>query len=152
MSRSVVWLLVGLIGWTSTVAADPLYTPPDPVPLDPPSSDRRGPDRPPRVARPPRRPYQEEVEAKFTSGLLYMGLSPIYLLEEPLEGTLNGPPLIGTIGGIGMGLMCSSVMGLSGVINAATSWWPGWMIDARRHYPSCILGIDESDFSTILGR
>jgi hypothetical protein len=137
--RRAVWILTALVLMgQAPLAEDPRLLWPD--------------GQPPQVEHPPRRPYKQEVENKFVTGLIYAGLAPVHVLEGPLEGTLDGPPVVGTVGGIGMGLMCGAVMGLSGAINMATCWWPYWSIDARKHYPSCVLGIDAGDFSTIFGR
>ena len=94
--------------------------------------------------------YRDNAKAKLSTGLIYMGIAPIHLIEDPLQGTIDGPPLIGSIGGIGQGLMCGSVMALSGAVNVLTFWVPAWWIDARRYYPSCILSIDQGEISPLL--
>lgn len=70
--------------------------------------------------------YGEKAMGMVGRGLLNVGTCPLDTIVHTVEGTQEGPPVIGTLGGLGSGLGCTLLRALSGVLDVATFWVPGF--------------------------
>jgi putative exosortase-associated protein (TIGR04073 family) len=84
-----------------------------------------------------------EYGRKFTGmlgrGLLNMGTCFVDLLVQTVEGTKAGPPVVGTLTGLGGGIACTALRVTSGALDVLTFWVPGFNgIPVGRSYKNCL--------------
>jgi len=83
--------------------------------------------------------YSEKAVGMFGRGLLNVATSPIDLVVQTVEGTQEGPPLIGTLGGLGGGLGCTAIRVSSGIIDVLTFWVPDFNgFSVNQSYSNCL--------------
>lgn len=83
--------------------------------------------------------YGTKASGMFGRGLLNVLTSPLDLIVQTVEKTQDGPPLIGTLTGLGSGLGCTALRAGSGIVDVATFWAPnfnGFVIG--RDYSNCL--------------
>ena len=87
---------------------------------------------------------QSEHYGRKAGGMLGRGLVNIVtcfvdLVVATVEGTKNGPPVIGTVTGLGKGIGCTSLRVLSGALDVITFWVPGFNgFPVCKSYADCI--------------
>ena len=84
-----------------------------------------------------------EYGRKFTGmlgrGFLNMGTCFVDLIVQTVEGTKTGPPVVGTLTGLGGGIACTALRVTSGALDALTFWVPGFNgIPVGRSYKNCL--------------
>jgi len=83
--------------------------------------------------------YGRKAAGMFGRGLLNIITSPVDLIVQTVDKTKSGPPIIGTLAGIGSGLGCTVVRAGSGVIDIVTFWVPSFNgIPVSRSYSNCL--------------
>lgn len=70
--------------------------------------------------------YGRKFGGMIGRGLLNASTCFMDLLVNLVTETKNGPPLVGTLVGIGQGSGCTVLRALSGVVDVATFWVPGF--------------------------
>ena len=87
---------------------------------------------------------KSEVYGTKAGGMLGRGLLNavtcfVDVLVHTVEGTKEGPPLIGTLTGLGSGIGCTALRAISGVLDVATFWVPGFNgFPVSRSYSNCL--------------
>lgn len=85
-----------------------------------------------------------EVYGTKTGGMLGRGLLNavtcfVDVLVHTVEGTKEGPPLVGTLTGLGSGIGCTALRAVSGVLDVVTFWVPGFNgFPVSRSYSDCL--------------
>lgn len=85
----------------------------------------------------------EQYGTKF-GGMLGRGLVNIAtcfvdIIVQTVEKTQDGPPLVGTLTGLGSGLGCTALRVSSGALDIVTSWVPGFNgMPVARSYSDCL--------------
>lgn len=83
--------------------------------------------------------YGRKAGGMIGRGLINVVTSPVDLIAQTVDKTKSGPPLVGTLAGLGSGLGCTVVRAGSGVIDVATFWVPGFNgIPVSRNYNNCL--------------
>jgi len=83
--------------------------------------------------------YGRKAGGMFGRGLLNAATSPMDLIVQTVDNTMEGPPLIGTLVGLGSGLGCTALRASSGILDVATFWVPDWNgFTVSRSYHNCI--------------
>lgn len=83
--------------------------------------------------------YGHKAAGMVGRGLVNVGTCPLDTFVHTIEGTQQGPPVIGTLGGLGSGLGCTLLRALSGVLDVATFWVPGFNgAPVSRSYSDCL--------------
>ncbi len=80
---------------------------------------------------------QSESYGRKAGGMLGRGFVNIAtcfvdLIVATVDGTKTGPPVIGTVTGLGKGIGCTALRALSGALDVVTFWVPGF-----NGYPVC---------------
>lgn len=70
--------------------------------------------------------YGTKVGGMLGRGFLNVLTSPLDLIVQTVEKTQTGPPLVGTLTGLGAGLGCTALRAGSGIIDVATFWAPNF--------------------------
>ena len=87
---------------------------------------------------------QSDVYGKKAGGMLGRGLVNaatcfVDLIVQTVNGTKEGPPLVGTLTGLGGGIACTALRATSGVLDVATFWVPGFNgIPVSKDYNNCL--------------
>ncbi len=87
---------------------------------------------------------QSDSYGTKAGGMLGRGLVNILtcfvdLVVATVDGTKNGPPVIGTVTGLGKGIGCTSLRVLSGALDVVTFWVPGFNgFPVCKSYADCI--------------
>ena len=83
--------------------------------------------------------YGTKAGGMLGRGLLNAVTCFVDLLVHTVEGTKEGPPLVGTLTGLGSGIGCTSLRAVSGVLDIATFWVPGFNgFPVSRSYSNCL--------------
>lgn len=96
-----------------------------------------------------------QYKRKF-GGMLGRGLlNGVTCFVDPIVNivneTRNGPPLVGTLTGVGKGLGCGVLRLGSGVIDVGTFWVPGFNgFPVSDSYENCLAGSDASSSGSML--
>ena len=84
--------------------------------------------------------YGQKVGGMLGRGLLNCVTCFVDILVQTVEGTKKGPPLLGTLTGLGGGIGCTSLRALSGALDVATFWVPGFNgFPVNKSYANCLL-------------
>jgi putative exosortase-associated protein (TIGR04073 family) len=87
--------------------------------------------------------YGRKALGMVGRGLLNVITSPVDLIVQTVDKTKSGPPIIGTLAGLGSGLGCTIVRAGSGVIDVVTFWVPSFNgIPVSRSYSNCLESAD----------
>lgn len=89
--------------------------------------------------------YGRKAGGMIGRGLINVVTSPVDLLVQTVEKTKSGPPVIGTLAGLGSGLGCTVVRAGSGIVDVATFWVPSFNgFPVARSYSNCLESGDSS--------
>ena len=83
--------------------------------------------------------YGKKFGGMLGRGLLNAATCFVDLIVQTVNGTKAGPPVVGTLTGLGGGIACTALRATSGVLDIATSWVPGFNgIPVSRSYSNCL--------------
>lgn len=83
--------------------------------------------------------YGKKAGGMFMRGLLNLSTSFVDVIVQTVEGTQEGPPFVGSLRGLGTGIGCTAVRAMSGGLDLATFWVPGFNgIPVSRSYSNCL--------------
>jgi len=83
--------------------------------------------------------YGRKAAGMVGRGLVNVITSPVDILVQTVDKTKSGPPLIGTLAGLGSGLGCAVLRIGSGVVDVATFWVPSFNgFPVARSYSNCL--------------
>lgn len=87
---------------------------------------------------------QSEVYGTKAGGMLGRGVLNVAtcfvdVIVHTVEGTKQGPPLVGTLTGLGSGIACTALRVTSGALDIVTFWVPGFNgIPVTKNYKNCL--------------
>ena len=70
--------------------------------------------------------YGRKVGGMLGRGFLNLATCFVDVIVATVDGTKNGPPVIGTVTGLGKGIGCTALRALSGALDVTTFWVPGF--------------------------
>ena len=83
--------------------------------------------------------YGTKFGGMLGRGLVNIATSFVDIIVQTVEKTQDGPPLVGTLTGLGSGLGCTALRLSSGALDVVTSWVPGFNgIPVARSYSDCL--------------
>lgn len=83
--------------------------------------------------------YGRKALGMVGRGLVNVVTSPVDIIVQTVDKTKSGPPIIGTLAGLGSGLGCTVLRIGSGVIDVVTFWVPSFNgIPVARSYSNCL--------------
>ena len=83
--------------------------------------------------------YGRKFGGMIGRGLLNVSTSFVDLFVDTANETKNGPPLVGTLVGIGKGAGCTVLRALSGGLDLLTFWVPGFNgMPVSESYDNCL--------------
>ncbi len=84
--------------------------------------------------------YGTKLGGMLGRGLLNAVTCFVDVIVHVVEGSQQGPPVVGTLTGLGSGIGCTVLRAGSGVLDIATSWVPGFNgFPVSRSYSNCLL-------------
>ncbi|MDP3919979.1 MAG: hypothetical protein Q8R76_04135 [Candidatus Omnitrophota bacterium] len=84
--------------------------------------------------------YGHKVAGMLGRGLINVATCFVDLIVQTVEGTQEGPPVVGTLTGLGGGIACTALRAGSGVVDVATFWVPDFNgLPVARSYSDCLL-------------
>lgn len=92
--------------------------------------------------------YGKKAGGMFARGLVNAASCFVDLIVQTVDKTKQGPPVIGTLTGIGGGAGCTILRAGSGIVDVATFWVPGFNgVPVSKSYSNC-LEVTEKTTST----
>ena len=89
--------------------------------------------------------YGQKFGGMIGRGLINVATSFMDLLVNVVNESRNGPPLVGTLVGLGKGAGCTSLRALSGAVDLTTFWVPGFNgFPVSDSYENCMEGVGMS--------
>ena len=83
--------------------------------------------------------YGRKAGGMLGRGLLNVGTCFVDLLVSIADETRKGPPLVGTLVGVGKGAGCTTLRALSGGVDVLTFWVPGFNgMPVSDEYGNCL--------------
>ncbi len=83
--------------------------------------------------------YGTKFGGMLGRGLLNIATSFVDIVVHTVEGSKQGPPLVGTLTGVGSGLGCTALRLTSGALDVVTFWVPGFNgFPVSRSYSNCL--------------
>lgn len=83
--------------------------------------------------------YGTKAGGMLGRGLLNAVTCFVDIIVHVVEGTEQGPPLVGTLTGLGSGIGCTALRAVSGVLDIATFWVPDFNgFPVSRSYSNCL--------------
>ena len=83
--------------------------------------------------------YGTKAGGMLGRGLLNAVTCFVDLVVHVVEGSKQGPPIVGTLTGLGSGIACTVLRAGSGVLDIATFWVPGFNgFPVSRSYSNCM--------------
>ena len=83
--------------------------------------------------------YGRKFGGMLGRGVLNVGTSFVDLLVDTANETRNGPPVVGTLVGLGKGAGCMTLRALSGGVDLLTFWVPGFNgLPVSDSYENCL--------------
>ena len=83
--------------------------------------------------------YGTKVGGMLGRGLLNAVTCFVDVIVHTVEGSKQGPPVVGTLTGLGSGIACTALRATSGVLDIATFWVPGFNgFPVSRSYSNCL--------------
>lgn len=87
--------------------------------------------------------YGTKAGGMLGRGFINAATCPADLIMQTVDKTIEGPPVIGTLTGIGSGAGCTIVRASSGIIDVLTFWIPNFNgFKVSKNYSNCL----EEDF------
>lgn len=84
--------------------------------------------------------YKQKTGGMLGRGLINAATSPVDIVVQTVNKTKSGPPLVGTLTGLGGGLGCTALRAGSGIMDVALFWVPGFNgFPVSRSYDNCLL-------------
>lgn len=88
--------------------------------------------------------YGTKFGGMLGRGLLNAATCFVDVIVHVVEGSQQGPPVVGTLTGLGSGIGCTALRATSGVLDIATSWVPGFNgFPVSRSYSNCLATDEE---------
>lgn len=85
--------------------------------------------------------YGRKFGGMIGRGLINVATCFVDLLVNVVNETRNGPPVVGTLVGVGKGAGCTTLRALSGAVDVTTFWVPGFNgFPVSDSYDNCIAG------------
>ncbi len=89
--------------------------------------------------------YKEKTGGMLGRGFLNVATSPVDLVVQVVDQTKKGPPLLGTLTGLGGGIGCTALRASSGIVDVALFWVPGFNgFPVGKSYSNCLETEQES--------
>ena len=83
--------------------------------------------------------YGTKAGGMLGRGLLNAATCFVDLVVHVVEGSQQGPPIVGSLTGLGSGIACTALRATSGVLDIATFWVPGFNgFPVSRSYSNCL--------------
>ena len=83
--------------------------------------------------------YGTKVGGMLGRGLLNAVTCFVDVIVHVVEGSKQGPPVVGSLAGLGSGIACTALRATSGVLDIATFWVPGFNgFPVSRSYSNCM--------------
>ena len=83
--------------------------------------------------------YGTKAGGMLGRGLLNIVTCFVDVLVHTVEGSQTGPPLVGTLTGLGSGIGCTALRVTSGAVDVLTFWVPGFNgFPISRSYSNCL--------------
>lgn len=96
--------------------------------------------------------YSRKAGGMLGRGLLNVVTCPVDLITNIVNETKHGPPLVGTLVGIGKGAGCTILRAGSGVVDVATFWVPTFNgFPVSESYDNCLATGETSAESSTWG-
>ncbi|MBI2884700.1 MAG: exosortase system-associated protein, TIGR04073 family [Candidatus Omnitrophica bacterium] len=93
--------------------------------------------------------YSRKTAGMLGRGLINVTTCFVDLLVNIANETKNGPPLVGTLVGVGKGAGCTVLRALSGGVDIVTFWVPGFNgIPVSDSYDNCVSGTSAGQAAT----
>ena len=89
--------------------------------------------------------YGRKFGGMIGRGVINVTTSFVDLLVNIVNETKNGPPVVGTLVGVGKGAGCTILRALSGATDLVTFWVPGFNgFPVSDNYDNCVSGVAAS--------
>ena len=89
--------------------------------------------------------YGRKALGMVGRGLVNIVTSPVDIIAQTVDKTKSGPPIIGTLAGLGSGLGCTVLRIGSGAVDIVTFWVPNFNgFPVARSYSNCLESNDTS--------
>ena len=83
--------------------------------------------------------YGTKLGGMLGRGLLNVATCFVDLIVHTVDGTKEGPPVVGTLTGLGSGLGCTALRVTSGALDLVTFWVPDFNgFPVSRSYSNCL--------------
>ena len=83
--------------------------------------------------------YGTKLGGMLGRGLLNVATCFVDVIVHTVDGTQEGPPVVGTLTGLGSGIACTALRVTSGALDIVTSWVPGFNgFPVSRNYHNCL--------------
>jgi len=90
--------------------------------------------------------YGPKVGGMLGRGILNITTCFVDLLVNIANETRNGPPIVGTLVGVGKGAGCTTLRALSGGVDLLTFWVPGFNgMPVSDSYNNCLAGLSDAE-------
>ena len=92
--------------------------------------------------------YGRKFGGMIGRGVINVSTCFVDLLVNLVNESRTGPPIVGTLVGVGKGAGCTTLRALSGVVDLTTFWVPGFNgFPVSDAYDNCVLGSSASSQS-----
>ena len=83
--------------------------------------------------------YGTKFGGMLGRGLMNIATCFVDVIVHTVEGSKQGPPLVGTLTGLGSGIGCTALRVTSGALDVLTFWVPGFNgMPVSRSYSNCL--------------
>ena len=83
--------------------------------------------------------YGRKAAGMLGRGVVNVATCFVDIVVQTVEGTKNGPPVLGTVSGLGTGIGCGALRVLSGALDVLTFWVPGFNgFPVCKSYANCV--------------
>lgn len=83
--------------------------------------------------------YGTKLGGMLGRGLLNAVTCFVDVIVHVVEGSKQGPPIVGSLTGLGSGIACTALRATSGALDLATFWVPGFNgFPVSRSYSNCL--------------
>ena len=83
--------------------------------------------------------YGTKFGGMLGRGLLNIATCFVDVIVHVVEGSKQGPPVVGSLTGLGSGIACTALRVTSGALDVATFWVPGFNgFPVSRSYSNCL--------------
>ncbi len=88
--------------------------------------------------------YGTKFGGMLGRGLLNVATCFVDVIVHTVEGSKEGPPVVGSLTGLGSGIACTALRVTSGALDLATFWVPGFNgFPVSRSYKNCLESEEE---------